>query len=1006
MKKIKGTVAYFKNMLYDLLASFRCLGPPTLFMTLSADDLHWPELGMTLEDIEFREAFGKSFSSSMRSDPLLTATHFERRFRSLLKNVILNGCQPLGKVTDYFARVEFQNRGSPHIHMFLWIADVPKQINNATAVSALEYIDRTIFSKLPDQNADPELYSLVHRLQRHHHTAYCSVRKAKCRFGFPRQVSGRSRLLSNMHIQSQNRGRFYITARDVESKFINDYNDVILRHWRANMDLQYIQNAEGAAYYVCSYLCKSEPDDLKNALGNLIHTVLSENPSLPRNVRLMKIGLCVLKHRRMSAQEAAYRMGSLQLLHASREFVYLNTWPLQKRMKILRSTSDLQALSGEDTNVFKHNILDYYRARPFTLEACSLLYFASWYVKVTEPKKKENKIYCAQYNVWFRKKGKFSVVRYPKFAFGSEEYFYSMLMLLFPHRTEDDLFSDMPTAREAFDAKQEFFDSSVSFMYETIATEIENAVRRIRLTEEELSNTRGDLPEENSGDNLAPDISSLPLFEESNIPYNESMNSFSADNDVITEFHSLECCIMSIDDFNCKLHSLSSCQKHVLHEIMSHFSNTSIDTGPFHYFISGGAGSGKSFILNMIVAYLQLFTSIQPGVSPVVVCAPTGTAARNVRGSTIHSLLKIPVNNFLEYEPLSQFLLSKLQRQFQPFATIIIDEISMVSAAMLTYISRRLSEIKNNECPFGGLNVIVVGDFFQLRPVRGKYAFTNSLLWRLFHLLFLKQNMRQSQDPKYACLLDHARLGILTKNDIAMLVERLNFEPSQVDNVIHLFALRSDVAAFNSAKLAKSSSPTVHIPSVHYFGHYDVDAGSEVPSNFFDTCGDDVGGLSSHLTLCLGARVMLIRNIHIEQGLVNGAMGYIHSFEISDSGVVQTVNILFDDPCVGRVLRISGCSYISIERVEYSSIINGRSVITCQFPLTLSWACTIHKVQGLSLSKVVIDLGSTVFEKGMAYVALSRVTSLSGLYLLKFSPAVVQPPCSVLEEYERMRSTQ
>ena len=119
MKTIRGTVAYFRNALNDLLAMVKTLGPPTLFMTLSSDDLHWPELGMMLEDLDYETAASKgSFGSSMWADPLYTALHFDRRFHALMKHAIHGPTQPLGKVVDYFYRVEFQNRGSAHYHMF------------------------------------------------------------------------------------------------------------------------------------------------------------------------------------------------------------------------------------------------------------------------------------------------------------------------------------------------------------------------------------------------------------------------------------------------------------------------------------------------------------------------------------------------------------------------------------------------------------------------------------------------------------------------------------------------------------------------------------------------------------------------------------------------------------------------------------------------------------------------------------------------------------------------
>ncbi|XP_060605753.1 uncharacterized protein LOC132758214 [Ruditapes philippinarum] len=586
-------------------------------MTLSADDNHWPELGMTLENLEFKSAFGRSFFDSLRKDPLLAAIHFERRFRSLMKNVILSESQPLGKVIDYFARVEFQNRGSPHIHMFLWVADVPKEIDNATAATALKYINSTICSNIPNETVDPELHALVNRLQIHHHTSYC-CKKRSCRFGFPRQVSTNTKLLRNMQVQAKNKGRFYITARNFNSRFVNDYNGVILRHWRANMDLQYIQNAEGAAYYVCSYICKSEPDDLKNALGDLICNVLNANMSMPRNVRLMKIGLCVLKHRRMSSQEAAFRMGSLQLLHASREFMYLNTWPPNKRLKILRTASELADLPDNDTNVFQNNILDYYRDRPLALNEHSLLNFASWFRKVSKPQKVQGQICCPTYDVWFQKRKKFCVVRYTKFPFGSEDYYYSMLLLLFPHRSEADLLGNCESARISFEQKQIQFDKSINYQYFTLASEIENAVRRIRLCEQELAPADEDLLLETVTDNDDVPVTSIQLENPSehtdDVP---TYSDFVQDSSIISELHTLECCDMSVDEYYRKCCTLSKSQNNALTQIKCRLG-TNDSSQPFHFFISGGAGTGKSFLLQLIVAHLQHFAKTSSKIAKTI----------------------------------------------------------------------------------------------------------------------------------------------------------------------------------------------------------------------------------------------------------------------------------------------------------------------------------------------------------------------------------------------------
>lgn len=319
MKNIRGTVAYFRNALYNLLAMFRSVGPPTLFVTLSTNDLHWPELGMMLNDLSYDDAVKEgSFFNSMRSDPLLTATHFQRRFDALLKYVINGPKKPLGKITDYFARVEFQNRGSPHMHIFFWVKGFPTEVTSQNKHHVLAYIENTIFAELPEIHEDVYLFNLVKKLHTHHHSHYCKkTHKSKCRFGFPKPISTITRILTHGDI-TQTKGSSYQCKRTEQSIFINNYNPTILRHWRANMDIQLINNAEGAAWYVCNYICTSEPDSLKLALNNLINDVFQANPDMHITKRLWKIGTCVLKHQRLSVQEAAFRLSSLHLLKTSR----------------------------------------------------------------------------------------------------------------------------------------------------------------------------------------------------------------------------------------------------------------------------------------------------------------------------------------------------------------------------------------------------------------------------------------------------------------------------------------------------------------------------------------------------------------------------------------------------------------------------------------------------------------------------------------------------------------
>lgn len=193
---------------------------------------------------------------------------------------------------------------------------------------------------------------------------------------------------------------------------------------------------------------------------------------------------------------------------------------------------------------------------------------------------------------------------------------------------------------------------------------------------------------------------------------------------------------MSLEEFHNSVKKLTLSQSKVLKFLKLKFQNKKF---PFYMFISGGAGVGKTFLTKVIVPYLQLFCSKVSNSNPVLVSAPTGTAANNINGGTIHSMLKIPVCKYLQYNCLSGYSLKQLRKKFHNVHTVIINEISMVSSSMLTFISRRLSEIKDNNLPFGGFNIITVGDFFQLRLVRGTYAFENVLLWHLFEPLFYQK---------------------------------------------------------------------------------------------------------------------------------------------------------------------------------------------------------------------------------------------------------------------------
>ena len=492
----------------------------------------------------------------MRADPLMTAIHFDRRFAALMKFVVHGPKKPLGNVKDWFVRCEFRNRGSPHYHIFFWCSDVPSDINENTRDIVLQYISRTIYTHVPSPTEDMEMHALVKKLQTHSHSNYCSrSSKGPCRFGFPKKPCPATKLLSRF-MAMRNKNQFYETLRPNDSVFINAYNPDTLRHWRANMDIQLINDANGAAYYVCHYLCKSEPDELRCALSNLINTVFQQNPNINTFQRLWNIGLCVLKNRRVSAQEAAFRLSNLKLIQSSRSVVYLNTRPENKRFKMLKSLSEIEMMPDGETDIFLHNLIDYYKARPNSMETMSLHYFASWFIKCPVPTSHSNRllerVYIEKYDVWVRKRRTPVVVRFPSFSVSNDDYNYSLLMLLLPFRSESDLVGLFSSAKEAFMAKHALLDFSME-MHNSFLQQVENSIRRIRLAEAELQ-------DHFSPENVSVNVDIGLHSSDTSVPNLYVSNLSNSDADSL-HYHQLSSCYMSADEFTHCITSLTTCQK-------------------------------------------------------------------------------------------------------------------------------------------------------------------------------------------------------------------------------------------------------------------------------------------------------------------------------------------------------------------------------------------------------------------------------------------------------------
>ncbi len=400
-------------------------------------------------------------------------------------------------------------------------------------------------------------------------------------------------------------------------------------------------------------------------------------------------------------------------------------------------------------------------------------------------------------------------------------------------------------------------------------------------------------------------------------------------------------------------------------------------------FITGKAGTGKSTLL-------QLFR--QTTRRKTVVVAPTGIAALNVKGQTIHSFFGFPPR------PLNPFEIKKRRdrKLYQNLETLVIDEISMVRADMLDNIDYflRINRDKHH-LPFGGVQVVFFGDMFQLPPVLASdvethlvtaqydspYFFSARVLQEGFALEMLElRKVYRQENRHFLRLLDDIRLNRIDLEDLETLNSRHipHFDPPEF--YITLSTRNARVDAINRQKLDE-----IPLPSKGYTARIS----GEFPTHLYPA--------EPALSLKLGAQVMFVKN-DPQRRFVNGTIGAIEKLE---SG---SITVRVED-------RSGQRQYIEVEPVDWDVVrykLEGTAIETetigtfTQFPLRLAWAITIHKSQGQTFDKVIIDLDRGAFEFGQTYVALSRCRTLEGIVLRQpIRPSDIKTDERVIAFYEQ-----
>lgn len=421
-------------------------------------------------------------------------------------------------------------------------------------------------------------------------------------------------------------------------------------------------------------------------------------------------------------------------------------------------------------------------------------------------------------------------------------------------------------------------------------------------------------------------------------------------------------------------------------------------------FITGPGGTGKTKLIQHLYRYSLIRNK------NIQVCALTGCAAvlLDCNARTLHSWAGIGFNHLsFEHILAQQLKYKKNVEKWTSIDILIVDEVSMMSKTLFELINKLAKKIRNNPLPFGGIQVVFTGDFFQLPPISDKdqpaeFCFESDDWYEVFskeNHIELKTMFRQTDDL-YIDILSQIRIGCLDADHIEVLQQHVGKPKPENLVITKLFPIRLKADQYNTkmfneldAEVQRYTIIKNNNVLIYLYNNEKIDSKLVAKCNQLSDAQlkfemDQLihnNNIPLTLELKVGACVMCTRNIDVVNKICNGSQGTIIGFNAYKNPIVQ-----FDS---GIIMPIEP---FHCQHSEYPCI------VVTQYPLCLAWATTIHKIQGATLTNAEIDCGLNIFEYGQTYVALSRIKSLDGLYLSNFNPIKIKANPKVIEFYKNI----
>ena len=1062
-RSVPNSMTYWAEKKHELFAMIRQLGKPTFFLTMSANEVNWPVLLRVLQ--RYGDPNSTQDISSMTrvlknklvsEDPVMCCILFNR-----LVDVIMNilcskrpGRNPLHphRVVNYYKRIEFQHRGSPHAHILLWLDNVPDEAVTEAMPASCAMVDRLSTVSRSDVPAD------VYSGQIHRHTFTCTKRgENQCRFGIPywplretavlvplptddsrrpplrkRATELRKNLETKVYdgideflvdhslsyeqylnvIRSYIKRPMMLFKRNMSEIYTNTFNPWVARVLGSNTDLQFILDEYSCAAYVVEYVNKSN-----RGISNLqreLAALRDKYPESDSSDLMKKLGVQLLNNVELSSQEAAWYLLRQPMSKSTRKVTFIPTvWPSERqRAHKQRKQMDEEGLDADSTDIWTLSVIEKYEQRPRELEAVTLAEFVAWYYKSSKKSKPAEDIDAAPAAsdseddngeatsdlpivAGYKLRKEKIVIRYRSYDMDSDvkNYKREMVLLYVPFRNETTELLDRELYMQLYDQHQEsILLKRKMFEYRLDIARVMERLAAMYVEEQDAREPSAPF------DPLAPERIMQNNDDDIELRDTESrpVVAVSKRSDILTSQQYCEA-----------VRATNARQRELILECIHRLHTPGSD--PIQIFFTGPAGSGKTFVLKLLMeTYNRHYKEGEGANNAYVACASTGKAASQIDGTTVHAAFSLALQK-QRNDGDGRLKLNRLydyKRSFCKVKAIIIDEVSMVGHNLLNLVNARLAEI-TDECdiPFGGFDLVCCGDFRQLEPVMAspvyrapRSALVGPVLWHGLSYYPLTDVMRQS-DVVFSDILNSIGNGLkLTEQQIAVVESRFrnrNWCKENLPGVIRLYHGNINVDAYNSEAVSDEICSIAQDEFTGYSGKQQL---TTVRTKLHKLPATNTAGLPYRLNLEVGKPYMITANVDTLDKLTNGTIGVLKHVETDIVDSDKITRLWFDFTSEGKsvgaaarvkvvpaVVSSGGVLHRTWTPIEKrSGTINLDGHVRCRrinFPCVPSCAITIHKSQGATFDSVAIEYTKKMSQQ-LLYVAMSRCRSLEGLYII------------------------